>query len=199
MDLTLKTKIVLLDIHKSCTTMTNDPPSPTPAQRTPCTPRIDPRTPRVNPRTPHTNSRQELPVLTPELAAQINARYLQRERIDSHGPVPRELAELMVRNNRTAARRPISAVIAALDGSENTTVTMDGRDPPMPSSNNNDPTAMDTDETNIPEGRLLTFAEIDEDDDQIVVNPAALREVLAVLGKYFVVYPQPSTYTSSIL
>ena len=185
--------------------MADDPPSPTPAQCTPRTPRTNPRTllpgphtpvtnprskprtpitnPRANPQTPSTNPQQ---VLAAELASQINARYLRREHEDtgSRGPIPPELAEFMTRDNhKVKSVRPASAVIAALDGSDNvpvsianTTNTMDGRDPAMDVS---------VDETNVPEGRLPTFSELDQESDEIAVDRAALREVLAILGGFY--------------
>jgi len=103
----------------------------------------------------------------------------------------------MLGTNRSSTPvRPTSAVIAALDGSDNipsplknASATMDGRDSTTPdrNTNSNNATAMDVsaDCTNSPAsgGRLSTFSEIDREGDETIVDHAALRVVLAGLGE----------------
>ena len=94
---------------------------------------------------------------------------------------------------------PTSAVIAALDGSDNipksisnTSAMIDGRDPTTPSplnANSSNATAMDVsaDDTNTPAsgGRLSTFSELDQEGDETIVDHDALRDALDGLGEFF--------------
>jgi len=149
-------------------------------------------------------------VLTAELASKINGRYLRRGfgHTDSNA-IPPELADFMIGDNcNTASVQPTSLVIAALDGSDyapasidNSAITMDGRDTPTPSSsvNLNKATAMDVsvDGTHVPECRLSTFSELDQEGDETTISRTALREVLAILGEFFNnINSQSSTYVA---
>ena len=96
-----------------------------------------------------------------------------------------------------------------LDGSDyapasidNGAITMDGRDTPTPSLasvNLNEAMAIDVsvDGTHVPEGRLSTFSELDQEGDKTTVSCAALYKVLAILGEFFNnINSQSSTYVA---